>query len=191
MTTSNPVLVRDMLRTVAANLNHLCLILATEGPEALPTEERERVVAEVERFLGLPIPHGAPEMVTALRAAVAAGDDDHDFELLAKLKVILAQPQPRPGTPEALALLHWSRHDKPGQRVLTLAAQGFHGCGRNDAAAAMQAAADRCTSDAEAMEILRDFRWNYLADLPFPIRELLGFDADGNETDEHGNPVSR
>jgi hypothetical protein len=37
------------------------------------------------------------------------------------------------------------------------------------------------------MECLGGFQWNQLADLPFPIRELLGIDALGNFLDEFPN----
>jgi hypothetical protein len=83
--------------------------------------------------------------------------------------------------------LPWPKCHKPGERVLILAAQGFRGVGR-------YTAEKRCLDLAEgwqdyngdevAMQILHGFRWNELADLPFPIRDVLGIDEDGRFADD-------
>ena len=67
--------------------------------------------------------------------------------------------------------------------MLLLAAQGFDGVGRAGCAEQANKMSASCSDDADAMRVLRSFQWNELADLPFPIREVLGFDKDGNPVD--------
>lgn len=86
---------------------------------------------------------------------------------------------------DRLARQNWPKHlGRPGERVLLLVAQGFRGTERKVEAQQAEALASTCRSDEEAMEFLGGFQWNQLADLPFPIRELLGIDALGNFLDE-------
>ena len=90
------------------------------------------------------------------------------------------QARPRHGTLEALAALDWpGNYGRPGERVLLLAAQGWDDVGRRDAAARAKTLAEGCRDDEDALRLLRDFKWNELADLPFPIRDVLGIDGDG------------
>lgn len=103
----------------------------------------------------------------------------------ADLKAALIAAGYRPGSEsvlDRLAAQNWPRHlGEPGERVLLLAAQGFGGVGRRDAEKRAIEMAATCRDDGEAIELLKEqFQWNERADLPFPIRELLGFDRDGN-----------
>lgn len=92
---------------------------------------------------------------------------------------------PRKPILERLAAQKWPRHlGRPGERVLLLAMQGFLGVERKVAARRVEAMADGCRSDADALEVLGGMQWNELADLPFPIRDLLGIDDQGNWIDE-------
>jgi hypothetical protein len=114
------------------------------------------------------------EDIATLRASVQA------FSVLTGLA-----NTPRKQILERLAAQKWPIHlGRPGERVLLLAMQGFLGVERKGAARQVESMVDGCQSDAEALEVLGGMLWNELADLPFPIRDLLGIDEQGNWIDE-------
>lgn len=112
--------------------------------------------------------------VAALRARV------EEFSALARLAGTTRKP-----VLEKLAAQKWPKHlGRPGERVLLLVAQGFRGVGRDVEAQEVEAMAQICESDKDALDLLGRYKWNQLADLPFPIRELLSIDELGNWIDD-------
>jgi hypothetical protein len=112
------------------------------------------------------------EMKQAVRASVdSEGEriDVYDTRIVAVyLRTEKAKPAPT-----------WPKNWGTGERVLLLAAQGFGGVGRRDAAASAEEMARTCRTDEDAFDLLRTFKPNELADLPFPIRDFLGIDEHG------------
>jgi hypothetical protein len=155
---------------------------AVEDKDPLGVEEQMEKATEALDYILTIVERAGPNELPAA----------HRARLVKQVERLLVQGvAPDPGTPEALACLDWSRHDRPGERVMILAAQGFAGCGRHDAEKMAMRLSQDCTTDAEAVRLLRGgaFRSNELADLPFPIRNLLGFNEHGQVVDRHGMAI--
>jgi hypothetical protein len=86
-------------------------------------------------------------------------------------------------TEKAKPVATWPKNSRPGERVLLLASQGFRAVGRSETAKEAENLAESSIylnhDDADAIGVLRMFRSNELADLPFPIRDFLGIDEHG------------
>jgi hypothetical protein len=89
-------------------------------------------------------------------------------------------PSPLANVLDRIECADWPATWTPGERVLLLASQGFLGVGRVKCGDLLEAIADKCMSDAEALRSLLHFQAHERADLPFPIRELLGINRDGD-----------